>query len=139
MKSLSTLIKLQKTRVDEQRLALTRLQGLLEEIERNIAKLEVKKAHEQVAAQESAEARATYGAFLKAVVTQGRDFEKQRAVMIEAIEIARQKLRELFEEQKRYEIAEVARLAAEQKEERRKETMELDEIGAVTFTRKKTD
>ena len=73
---------------------------------------------------------------LKAAVNQGRELEKQRMVMIEAIEIPRKKLTELFEEQKRYEIAEASRVAVGQKEERRKETMELDEIGGVTYTRK---
>jgi flagellar biosynthesis chaperone FliJ len=58
MKSLSTLIKLQKTHVDEQRLALARLQARLEEIEQSIAMLEIKKAREQTVAQENGEARA---------------------------------------------------------------------------------
>ena len=47
MKSLATLIKLQKTRVDEQRLTLTRLQAHLENIENSIAALEIRKAREQ--------------------------------------------------------------------------------------------
>ena len=137
MKSLATLIKLQKTRVDEQRLALVRLQARLEEIEKSIAMLEIKKAREQGVAQENAEARATYGAFLKAAVREGRELEKQRQIAEAAVEAARQRLTELFEEQKRYEIAEAARIEAERKEERRKETMELDEVGGVTHARKR--
>jgi hypothetical protein len=137
MKSLATLIKLQKTHVDEQRLALAKLQAQLAEIEKAIMILEITKARELTVAQANAETRATYGAFLKAAVQRGRELEKQRQAMEAAIDIARQKLTELFAEQKRYEIAEAARLAAELKEEQRRETLELDEIGGVTHARKK--
>ena len=137
MKSLSTLIKLQKTRVDEQRLALAKLQARLEDIQNSIAELEIKKAREQVVAQENADARATYGAFLKAAVREGRELEKHRKVMIEAVDAARVILTGLFEEQKRYELAEAARVETEKKETRRKETQELDEIGGVSYIRKR--
>ncbi|MDP9127745.1 MAG: flagellar FliJ family protein [Pseudomonadota bacterium] len=136
MKSLATLIKLQKTRVDDQRLALAKLQARLEEMENAITSLEIAKAREQLIAQEHAEARATYGAFLNAAVRQGRDLEKQRLAAARAVDEARQRLAELFEEQKRYEIADAARLEAEQREEHRRETLELDEIGSVSHVRK---
>jgi hypothetical protein len=96
MKSLDTLIKLQKTRVDEQRVALVKLQEHLENLEKGIAALEVQKAREQVAAQENPEAAVTYGAFLKTAVKQGRELEKQRQTMEIAINIARNILYELF-------------------------------------------
>jgi len=137
MKSLATLIKLQKTRVDEQRLMLAKLQAQLEEIQKRIAELEIRKAREQIVAQEHNEARTTYGAFLKEAVKVGRELDKQRQIAEAAIEASRLKLIELFEEQKRYEIAQTARLAAEEKEERHRETVELDEIGGVTYTRQK--
>ncbi len=136
MKSLATLIKLQKTRVDEQRQTLARLQAQLEDVEKRIAMLEIQKAREQEVAQANVEARMTYGAFLRAAVKMERDLEKQRMTAISAVEIARAKLAELFEEQKRYEIAAAARLEAEQREERRRETIELDEIGSVSYSRK---
>lgn len=138
MKSLTTLIKLQKTRVDEQRQTLAKAQEFLDSVEQQIVQLEIKKVREQAAAQEYPEARLTYGAFLKAAVRDGRALEKQRAVAIAAVEAARDKLAELFEEQKRYEIAAAHRQAAEDREERRRETIELDEVGGVTYTRKKT-
>jgi flagellar export protein FliJ len=136
MKSLATLIKLQKTRVDEQRQVLARLQEQLEIIENAIAELEISKTREQIAAQENPEARTTYGAFLKAAVQRGREMDKQRQIALAAVEVARDKLSELFEEQKRYEVAEADRIAAEIKEENRRETQELDEIGSVSFNRK---
>ncbi len=137
MKSLSTLIKLQKTRVDEQRQHLARLQARLQEIENQIAQLEIKKAREQVAAEQSAEARTTYGVFLKVAVKRGRELDRERQIAAAAVEAAHNILIEIFEEQKRYEIAEEARVAAEDKEERRRERIELDEVGGVVHERKK--
>src|ERR1700761_6409048 len=128
MKSLATLIKLQKTRVDEQRIHLAALQEQLDSIERRIAELEIEKAREQVAAEHNPEARGTYGAFLKAAINRGRELDKARQTTQIAVEIARDKLAELFEEQKRYEVAEANRIESEAAEERRQERIELDEI-----------
>ncbi len=137
MRSLATLIKLHKIRADEQRAHLSKLQARLEEIEKKIASLEIEKAREQVAAEKSAEARATYGAFLKHAVKKGRELEKERQTAVAAVEAARSALLEIFEEQKRFEIAEGARIEAENREGRRRDRMELDEVGGVQFTRRK--
>lgn len=138
MKSLATLIQLQKTFVDEQRQHLARLQDQLGQIEAKIAQLEILKAREQAAAQ-SDEARATYGAFLKKVIVEGRELEKERETASLAVKIAHDKLAELFEEQKRYEIAEEQRIESEEAEARHRETKTLDEIGGVMHERKKSD
>lgn len=135
MKSLQTLIKLQKNRVDEQRQQLARLENQLAAIEKRIAEWEIYKAREQVAADTSEDARATYGAFLKGAVVKGREMEKERLAAVEAVRIAHDKLSELFEEQKRYEIAEQARLDAATREELKRETQELDEVGATIHRR----
>jgi hypothetical protein len=136
MKSLLTLIKLQKTFVDEQRQHLGRLLTQLEQIEKKIIDLELTKAREQAAAQDD-ESRATYGAFLKDMVNKGRVLEKDRKTAAMAVKIAQEKLAELFEEQKRYEIAQDQRAAAGEQELRRKETLELDEVGGIMHERKK--
>ncbi|MDE2029438.1 MAG: hypothetical protein KGI97_02625 [Alphaproteobacteria bacterium] len=136
MKSLATLIKLQKTYVDEQRQQLARLYDQMEEIEGRIAQLEIMKAREQEAARDIA-ASATYGAFLKRAVEVGRTLEEERQTAAMAVRIAQDKLAELFEEQKRYEIAEEQRIEDEAREERRRETIELDEVGGVTHERNK--
>jgi flagellar biosynthesis chaperone FliJ len=138
MKSLATLIKLQKTFVDEQRTHLAQLQEQLDRIDGKIAGVEIAKAREQAAAQDG-EARATYGAFARSMVMQARTLEKQRQIASQAVKIAQDKLAQLFEEQKRYEIAEAQRLEAEARAERRRETIELDEIGGIGHERKKVD
>jgi flagellar protein FliJ len=135
MKTLQTLIKLQKLYVDEQRQQLAKLQDMLETIEQKIAVLEIEKAREQVAAEENPDARATYGVYLKNMQMKKKVYDQERQAALYAIEIARTKLSELFEEQKRYEVAEEARAEAEAKEENRRDNLALDEIGSVTHER----
>ena len=137
MQSLATLIKLQKTRVDEQQTHLSRLQARLDEILSKIAELEITIAREQVAAQENQELQLTYGAFIKASIELGRFYEKERQTASDAVEIARNQLSELFEEQKRYEIAEESWIASVQLEERKRETNQMDEVGSIGFIRNK--
>lgn len=139
MKSLRTLIKLQKTRVDEQRQQLARLENQLAAIEKRIAEWEIYKAREQVAADTNEEARATYGAFVQSAVVKGREMEKERRAAVDAVRIAHDKLAELFEEQKRYEIAEQARLDSAAKAEAKLETQELDEVGAISHQRRREE
>ncbi len=136
MRSLATLIKLQKTYVDEQRLQLAKLQEQLEQIQQRIVQHEILMAREQVAAQKNEEARATYGAFLSAAVAKSRALEKERQTAVAAIEAARARLAELFEDQKRYEIAEEGRQQAEAAEERKRERIAFDEVGSISFIRK---
>jgi len=136
MKSLATLIKLQKSFVDEQRQHVTRLQDHLDKIEGAITELEIFKTKEQAAAL-NLEAHATYGEFIKRMIAQGRILEQERQSAALAVKIAKDKLAELFEEQKRYEIAEEQRIQAEIREELRFENIELDEIGGVMHERQK--
>jgi flagellar export protein FliJ len=136
MNSFATLIKLQKTRVDEQRQFLAKLLEHLEAIERAIAEHEIRQAREQLAIQENPAAAMTYGAFVKWAVDHARNLERQYVTVAKAVDLARGKLAELFEEQKRYEIAEADRLEELRREELRQETIELDEIGSVGFIRK---
>jgi hypothetical protein len=56
-----------------------------------------------------------------------------------AVKIAQDKLAELFEEQKRYEIAEEQRIEDEDKAARHRDTLALDEVGGVMHERKKAD
>ncbi len=137
MKGLPTLIKLQKTLVDEQRVVLTRLQDNLDRVETAIRNLEAEKIREQQAAKKKPEEAVTYGAFVKRALKRGQQLERDRQVAEAAVLAARDKLAELFEEQKRYEIAAANRDAAERKEGARRERIELDEIGGVTHERKK--
>ncbi|MFA4994620.1 MAG: flagellar FliJ family protein [Bdellovibrionales bacterium] len=137
-KSFATLIKLQKTLVDEQRQHLARLMENLEKIENRIRQLEALRAREQAAAAKNEIARMTYGAFLKNLIAKRRELEKEHQAAAAAVRKAQERMAELFEEQKRYEIAEEQRIEEIEKEERRLERIELDEIGGVRHERKKS-
>lgn len=137
MKTLPTLIKMQKMRVDEQRQLLAKLQDNLAAIEQRMVELEIEKAREQAIAQEDETARAGLGSYLKSAIEKGRALEKERQVMQAAVDTARDELMQIFEEQKRYEIAEAARLAVEQAEEKHRECLDLDEVGSTRFARQK--
>lgn len=134
MKSFATLIKLQKSYVDEQRQQLARLLDNLEQVESRIAQLEIIKIREQAAAKDEA-ARITYGAYLKGMIIKERALEKERQTAAQAVKIAQDKLAVLFEDQKRYETAEERRIEEEAKEARRLERIALDEIGGTMHER----
>lgn len=136
IKSLATLIQLQKTLVDEQRVLLARLQDDLDRIEHKLAAFKVQMVREAEAAR-AYEASGSYGAFVKQMLVVEKALEKEKRTATTAVKIAQGRLASLFEEQKRYEIAEERRIEAEAKEELRRENLELDEIGGVMHERHK--
>lgn len=136
VKSLATLIKLQKSHVDEQRILLAALQDQLAKIKDSIRHLRREREEQKKLLEKKPEMGLTYGEYIKASGEKERALEKKKRTAEIAVSIALDKLAELFEEQKRYEIAQEARLEAKRKEERRKETHFLDEVGSVSFVRK---
>jgi len=139
MRGLKTLIKLQKTRVDEQRQVLAKLQAHLERVQKDIANFEALKERERVIFRKHPELGMTYGEFVKRAILKTQELEKSRQAADSAVEIARDRLALLFEEQKRYEIAEENRRIEAQREEGRLERINFDEIGSVSYTRKMKD
>jgi hypothetical protein len=135
--TLATLIKLQKVKVDEQRLLLADLEDIQGRVLASIAELERLKLREQEVAEQNEEAQSTFGAFIKQAIKRGRELERDRQIAEAAVNAARDEMLVLFEEQKRYEIAEAQREAAREKEEKRRETITFDEISSVRFTRQK--
>lgn len=140
MKSLATLIKLQKSRVDEQRRVLAERQDMLDLIEAEIMALAAQQAQEQESARHAApEAAVTYGAFIAYAMERARQLELAHAAARDAVEEARAVLAELFEAQKRYETVQTNRKQEKLREERRREQIDLDETAAVAFERKQRD
>ncbi len=137
MKSLATLIKLQKVRVDEQRIMLAKLQEQLARAEQELQALRNQMEAQKKLLRRNPDMALTYGAYLKEALKSQALLEKRLRTAQQAVAIARDKLAEVFEEQKRYEIAEAKRLEDEAREEAHKETMFMDEVGSVSFVRKK--
>ena len=139
MKGLETLIKLQKTLVDEQRIHVAKLQAHADELDAQMAELQIAMAREQVTAEQDPESQMTYGNFIKSAIELGRILDKEKIVAAAAVEVARQKLSELFEEQKRYEIAREQRLEQQRQLEKQRENKFFDDVGSTGFIRNKED
>lgn len=137
MTSLVTLIKLQKTKVDEQRVLLANLQKQLTDIQSQMDALVEQQAQQAAMLRQEPSLAINYDLYLKESIKRLEALEKRKRTMELAVGLARDKLAELFEEQKRYELAEKARLEEEEAEEQRRETHVLDEVGSVSFIRKK--
>jgi flagellar protein FliJ len=139
VKSIATLIKLQKSRVDEQRQILADQQAVFDRIEQEIVALATQQAREQEIARDSTEATTTYGAFIKWATERARQLEAARVAAQIAVEQARDVLSQLFEEQKRYETVQANRVAEERAAELKREQEGLDETAVMNFERKQRE
>ena len=137
MHTLDTLIKLQKSEVDEQRQMLAKLQDYLNSLDRQLAELQIEQAREQIAAKQNPTTALTYGNYVKQTLIKQEELTQRRASAAAAVELARDRLADLFEAQKRYEIVAANREAEALLVEQRNERIELDEIGSVRFAREK--
>jgi flagellar export protein FliJ len=137
MNTLDTLIKLHKAEVDEQRQMLAKLQNFLDGLDHQLAELQIEQAREQLTAKRDAAAALTYGAYIKEALAKQEALAQRRISAAAAVELARDRLANLFEAQKRYEIVAANREAEALKAEQRAERIELDEIGNVRFARDK--
>ena len=137
MKNLGLLIKLQKTKVDEQRVILARLQDNLDKIKDTLVSMEQEFEKEQKIAKNDYESMMTYEKYLKKFMHDKKETEKQLVLMEEAVLLAHDKLTELFEEQKRYEIALEQKLEEERLLLLKLENQALDETGSIWHQRKK--
>ncbi len=137
MKSLETLIKLEKARVDDHRRMLAQLQEVLQRIEDEIAAVIASREYEELLAQRASPAeRMTLEPYLIEVKHRLERLGKAKTDAEDAIEVARNRLAELFETQKRYEIIRDQQEAARIAEENRQEQLTLDETAAQTHERK---
>lgn len=136
MKNLRTLIKLQKQKVDEQRLVVARLQTQLDEVHRGQNALEEEKRKQEELVHKDPDLGMTYGDYISSYMFRRDEMAKKEQAILYSLELARDKLAELFEEQKRYEISLQNKLEEQAQEEKRRERIEMDEIGSQAHERK---
>ena len=139
MSSLPTLVKLTKVRVDEQRQLLAKLHARLDQLEQDIATIHEKQELERLIVANNPETALTYGEFVQWAMKQERELVKQRETANAAVTIARDKLAELYAEQKRYELAAASAEDAARREEQKRDMQDMDEISTTNFTRRKKD
>lgn len=116
---------------------LADLQNIYDRIVAEIAALEAARRREEgIARTAQVGEMMTLAQFQNAVKSRLEQLGKARDDANKAVESAREKLAELFETQKRYEIIRDNRDAAELAEEQKRERLELDEIAEQGHRRK---
>ena len=139
MKSLASLIRLVKWRIDEKRRELIERETEAEAIRTRLQAGEDEIRAEQQAARANFEAHLGYGAYAKRAI-QRRKLLSRALVEAEAkVEAVRAELADLFLEQKQYEITQANRDRQERERLAKIEQGVLDEIAMNQHRAKKVD
>lgn len=136
-KSLQTLSRIQKFQIDEQRkLMADKLQEEAAVID-NIRQMDRRFEEEKLFAAQNP-AVADFGAYTKRYLELRRAEEEHLQQVRQEIELIRDKISDMFKEQKTFEIVDRQRAAAERKEAEQKDQKMLDEIGTNAYIKKHT-
>ena len=138
MTTLTSLIRLRKHTVDQKQKFLSGLYRQAEALEakKNDLKSQVARERQLLEEQEMLEALAWFGHYAAGVKTQISLIDKDLANLEKRIEIARADLRTAYGEMKKVEIIHKRREEEAVKEELRRESKEMDEIGVEGHRRK---
>lgn len=133
--SLKTLQRIQKFNIDEQRKILVDLQTKQDQLKIELARLnQGYESEKNYAAQHPG--WGNFGAYVKRYLEKKETLEAAIAQMQQAIEEVRDRIADMFKEQKTYEIVDDNRRKREIKEENNKEQKMLDEVGTNTYIKK---
>lgn len=132
---IKTLIRLSKLTLDEKRKIVVTIETEIARVEKEKAALLARLEAEKQQAQNVSEGGLTLGAFIKATFKKRDQFDHQIAELNKVLEAAQDELRLAFEELKRFEIAKEQRDKREAREEARRLTKQLDEVGATRTRR----
>ena len=130
--SLQTLQRIQKFNIDEQRKILVELQTKEEQLQNNLNKLNAEYERELEFATQNP-GLGDFGAYTQRYLQYREAFEAQLAALRTEIEKVRDKISDMFKEQKTYEIVDKNRAAAQEKDEEQKMQKTLDEIGTNAY------
>ena len=134
-KSLKTLSRIQKFNIDEQRKKLAEKMDEEAAVIENIRQLDARYEEEKVFAGKNPGV-GDFGLFTKRYLRLRRQEEERLRRVKQEIEAIRDKISEMFKEQKTFEIIDEHRTAAERYENEQKEQKMLDEIGTNAYIKK---
>lgn len=134
-KGLTTLVRLHKWKLDEKRRELAELDRLVGQLRGEIVRLDSEIASEKALAGGNIEASLTFPAYAKAMRGRRSKLEESIARIDEQTERVTGELADIFQEVKRYEIAQNHRHQASLREGRRRERIALDEVALVRHGR----
>jgi hypothetical protein len=135
MKSpLKTLSKIQKFNIDEQRKKLLELQLQEDDLVNSLKKLNEEFEREKEFSKKNEQF--DFGNYLKRHIARREDLEERiKRVRVE-IEQVRDKISDLYKEQKTYDIVDEAREQRAAEEDNAKERIMLDEIGTNAYIKR---
>jgi len=136
---LVTLIRLAKLQLDEKRKVLAAIIAEEDRVKAQRAALLNKLEEEKKNTAKDFEAELSRGNFIKATFKKRDQLDAQLKQLEQVIAAAQDEVAKAFEEVKRYEIAEEARRRREAKEQQRRETKALDEVGSTRHQRDRSD
>jgi flagellar protein FliJ len=136
---LATLIRLAKLQLDEKRKALALLIAKEDEMKAMRAGVLQRLADEQGKTTPVMEGGRSMGAFIDASFKKRDEIDAAIVALGKFIEQAQAEVQTAFEELKRYELAQEQRRLKAAKEQARRETKAMDEVGATRSQRRKSD
>ncbi|HYD31805.1 MAG TPA: flagellar export protein FliJ [Azospirillaceae bacterium] len=136
---LKALIRYHKWRLDEKRRALADLHSLAERLREQLAALEAEIKAEQDAARQSTEAALTFANYIAQANFRKKTLASSIAQVDRQIDVATDEMSEVFQEVKRYEIAQEERNRREKEKIRQRETAMFDEVAASGFQRRQRE
>lgn len=136
MKSLNTLIRLQKRKVDDLRRNLAQIENQKQQMLDRIAALEDELQRELQLGEKSPEMAAFFGDFVGRIRKRKLEITEEIKKIEKKIDVAREQVRLAFGELKRYEIVRDRRLEEAKKLREKREGEELDEIALQRHVRK---
>jgi len=131
-KSLQTLSRIQKFKIDEQRKILVEFQNKEDELQNRLNNLIAEYEHEKKINSQLG-IQTDFGAYTNRYLQTKKDLEHQLISIQNQIEEIRNIIADMFNEQKTFEIVDQHRQEQEQKELADKEQKTLDEIGTNTY------
>ena len=136
MKSLKTLIKLNKQQLDALRRSLVALEGQKANLDASIERLKAEVQAETRLAQSNVELARYFGAFTKAAQQKEADIRTEMAKLDKQMDTLREEIRGKFSELKTFEIALERQKEREKEKQAKQEAEQLDEIAMQQFVRK---
>lgn len=139
MGDLKTLIRLHRWRLDEKRRALADLHALVECLREQAMVLEEDIKAEQETVRSAPEIAFSYANFAVAALNRRRTLAASIAQVEQQIVTATDEMHAVFQEVKRYELAQEERDRRTAERQRRRDTAMLDEVAATGFERRQRE
>lgn len=137
MKSLDTIIRLHKWKLDERRRALGELQALSDQLAAEIARLEGELEREKAIAAGTPASSVDFAGYLKAMLTRRAHLQTSLRHVDKQIAASQDEIANAFADLKRFELAKADRDRRALVKQRRIETARFDEIALEGYRRRR--